>query len=65
MFFKPVEISLQEIASLCDAETSTDQETLKNTLINNASPIEAAGTGAISFIDNPKYLQYLDNTAEA
>ncbi|MEM8652501.1 MAG: UDP-3-O-(3-hydroxymyristoyl)glucosamine N-acyltransferase [Pseudomonadota bacterium] len=62
MFFKPVEISLQEIASLCEAETSTDQETLKNTLINNASPIEAAGAGAISFIDNPKYLQYLDTT---
>ncbi len=62
MFFKPVEITLQEIASLCGAETSANQEVLENTLINNASPIEAAGAGAISFIDNPKYLRYLDST---
>lgn len=61
MFFKPASISISEIASSCDA-TLVNDDGKSDSLIHGASPIESATAGHISFIDNPKYLKYLENT---
>ena len=61
MFFQPVSLSVKEIAHACGAELfqADGNEELP---INGASPIETAITGNISFIDNAKYLKYLEST---
>lgn len=61
MFFEPASISIEEIAKLCNAEI-VNGDTNKDQLINSASPIEMAIAGSISFIDNPKYLKFLETT---
>ena len=61
MFFKPVSISIKEIALACDASVS-DNSKNQQVLVNGASPIESAISGNISFVDNPKYLKYLAQT---
>ena len=61
MFFKPASLSIRSIAEACGA-TVVKGEDSDDQLINGASPIETATAGHISFIDNPKYLKYLENT---
>ena len=61
MFFVPVSIGLQELADRCESEihgSSAD-----NVKISGAAPIEAAKNGDVTFIDNPKYLKYMESTA--
>jgi len=61
MFFKPASLSISSIAEACGASVVNAAENDAE-LINGASPIETAIAGHISFIDNPKYLKYLENT---
>ena len=61
MFFKPVSVSVEDIAKSCNATIINGDDKLAEP-INGASPIESAITGQISFIDNPKYLKYLAQT---
>lgn len=61
MFFIPASISIKDIASSCNASI-TNTDIYDGALIKGASPIETATAGHISFIDNPKYLKYLENT---
>lgn len=61
MFFIPASISVKDIASHCKA-TIVNSEGKDTALIEGASPIETATAGHVSFIDNPKYLKYLENT---
>lgn len=61
MFFQPVDISVQKIAEFTNA--ALKQSSSETITITGAAPIEAASAGDISFIDNPKYLKYLDTTS--
>ncbi len=61
MFFKPASISIKDIATSCGA-TVLNGANKDEQLINGASPIETATSGHISFIDNPKYLKYIEKT---
>lgn len=61
MFFIPASIAIKDISSHCRA-TIVNSDGNDDVLINGASPIETAIAGHISFIDNPKYLKYLENT---
>ena len=61
MFFIPASIAIKDISSHCRA-TIVNSDGNDDVLINGASPIETATAGHISFIDNPKYLKYLENT---
>ncbi len=63
MFFVPVNTSLQELAERCGAEIHNYDPEKNEVWINGAAPVEAANAGDLTFIDNPKYLKYLDNTA--
>ena len=61
MFFKPASISISEIAEACGATLSNAEGKEVQKLIG-ASPIESATSGHLSFIDNAKYLKYLETT---
>lgn len=61
MFFIPASIMIKDIAAHCQAEVVNPSGD-DSVLIEGASPIETATAGHISFIDNPKYLKYLENT---
>ena len=61
-FPDPPLLSLRRIASLTGAELlSGDPEQL----IRGAAPLESAGPGDISFLDNPKYLKHFETTKAA
>ncbi|MEO0328807.1 MAG: UDP-3-O-(3-hydroxymyristoyl)glucosamine N-acyltransferase [Pseudomonadota bacterium] len=61
MFFEPVSIGLQALATQCKAELK-QASSLSDVKISGASPVEAANSGEVTFIDNPKYLKYLSST---
>jgi len=61
MFFKPVSLSVEKIAELCQAKL-VNQDGSEAVEINSASPIESATRGSLSFIDNAKYLKFLETT---
>ncbi len=61
MFFEPVSISIEEIAKFSNAKI-VNSEIADGNYIKSASPIEMATEGSISFIDNPKYLKFLEST---
>lgn len=62
MFFKPASLSISELSKICDA-TIVNGDGLLETQISGASPVETAISGTISFVDNPKYLKYLETTS--
>ena len=62
MFFVPVSIGLQELAEKCGSEVHAKNCT-DNLHIAGAAPIEAAKSGDVTFIDNPKYLKFMETTA--
>ena len=61
MFFSPQSIPLDKLASECGAEIVASKN-MELSLINGAAPIEGAQTGEVSFVDNPKYLKFLETT---
>jgi len=61
MFFSPQSISLIKLAELCGGEIKGNLS--EDVMINGASPIEDAREGQLSFVDNPKYLKYIETTA--
>lgn len=61
MFFIPASLHISDIADRCQARV-VNNDSDESVLIEGASPIETATAGHISFIDNPKYLKYLENT---
>lgn len=61
MFFIPASVHIKDIAEHCQAQI-INADGNDSVLIEGASPIETATAGQISFIDNPKYLKYLENT---
>ncbi|MEM7067394.1 MAG: UDP-3-O-(3-hydroxymyristoyl)glucosamine N-acyltransferase [Pseudomonadota bacterium] len=62
MFFVPVSIELNELAEKCGCELHFSGDA-KAIALSGAAPIEAATKGQVSFIDNSKYLKYLENTS--
>lgn len=60
-FFVPVFVKLSQLADACGArlEGGGDAEAQ----ITGASPVESAASGQVTFVDNPKYLKFLENTA--
>ncbi len=60
-FFVSTPLALVDIAEACEAELKGEYD--PSVLIKGASPIEDAGAGQLSFVDNPKYLKYLKSTS--
>jgi len=60
MFFHPIEISIEKLADACGARVVNPP--LGDVNINGAAPVETALSGNVTFIDNPKYLKFLDST---
>ncbi len=60
-FALPTPLSVADIANNIGAVLRSNN--LKTDLISTAAPIEAAGRGAISFLDNSKYLSHLKTTS--
>ncbi len=60
-FFSVTPRRLSEIAAATQSELRGGDGS--DPVVDTAGPIEAAGAGAISFIDNPKYLQHAANSA--
>jgi UDP-3-O-[3-hydroxymyristoyl] glucosamine N-acyltransferase len=61
-FPAPPSLRLAEVAKLTGARlVRGDSETL----IEGAAPLEAAGSTEVSFLDNPKYVEYLAKTRAA
>jgi len=58
----PPPMRVSEIAELVGATLMRGDP---NAFILGAAPLEAAGEGEISFLDNPKYVRYLANTRAA
>ncbi len=63
VFFSAVPQSLGQIAKEIGADLITVE--LSDQMITSASPIEAASQGAITFIDNPRYLKHAESTQAA
>ncbi|MGI9402799.1 MAG: LpxD N-terminal domain-containing protein, partial [Rhizobiaceae bacterium] len=63
VFFSAVPVTLEQIAKTTGAELKSVE--LADLSISSASPIEAASPGAITFIDNPRYLKHAENTQAA
>lgn len=63
VFFSAVPVTLGQIASETGAQLTAVE--LSDQLIKSASPIEAASPGAITFIDNPRYLKHAETTQAA
>ena len=59
MFFTPEIVSVAQIAS---ASGSTIAGDAADKEVRGAGPIESAGAGDITFVDNPKYVKYLKTT---
>lgn len=53
-----MELKLKEIAQILDGTIDGDEDTL----INNISGIEDAKKGDITFVANPKYIKYIEQT---
>jgi UDP-3-O-[3-hydroxymyristoyl] glucosamine N-acyltransferase len=60
MFFIPTETSIRELAEASGARVVNGTD--ENLIISGAAPIELARAGDIAFVDNPKYLKYLQTT---
>ena len=60
MFITPRHVQLMELAHHCGASVKGDPD---QQMINGAAPIETAKNGEVSFVDNPKYLKFLSDTA--
>ena len=62
-FEKSGPFPLSEIASLCEAEVGNGAD--PSVMISDVRPLDVAGGGDISFLDNKKYLEQLDSTSAA
>ena len=63
VFFEPHPQSLSALAAAIGARL--EPESAGETVINSASPIEDAAPGSISFVDNPRYVRFLESTRAA
>ena len=61
-FKKSASLTVAEIASLSGAEPSDPSDTVKNTVIEDIAPLDKAGPGQLSFLDNIRYREGFKNT---
>lgn len=62
MFISPQRLTIETAAASCGAELHRNGLDAASVL-SGAGPIETAQTGDLSFVDNPKYLKFLEATA--
>jgi UDP-3-O-[3-hydroxymyristoyl] glucosamine N-acyltransferase len=62
-FFRVRTVTTGEIAALTGS--SLRDSSLSGVTVSQAGPIEAAGSGSLSFVDNPRYLKHVPESAAA
>ena len=61
MLIKQEPLSIKELADRCGLEAKAEPSLLGKMIVG-AAPLESAETGQIAFLDNPKYVKYLEGT---
>ncbi len=61
MMIQPSPVSIAKLAELCGLEVRGDSAKMQAN-VTGAGPLENAQQGEIAFLDNPKYVKFLENT---